>query len=110
MLGKITREALEGYLNCKYKAYLELAGEKGTISAYGQLIKEATILIRQTATEKLCACHREPGTKGINRLDRASLKQGLPQPCTSTGSYVPPILYFGSTAMFADGHFASSAA
>ena len=78
MLGKITRDVLEGYLDCKYKAYLKLAGEKGTISDYEQLIKEATILIHQTATDKLNACHRKAETKGINRLDRASLKQGLP--------------------------------
>jgi len=78
MLRKITRKVLEGYLDCKYKAYLKLAGEQGTISEYEQLIEEITILIHQTATDKLNACHRKTETKGINRLDRASLKQGLP--------------------------------
>jgi predicted RecB family nuclease len=78
MLGKITREVLEGYLDCKYKAYLKLTGEQGTISEYEQLTKEITILIHETATDKLNARHRKAETKAINLLDRAILKQGLP--------------------------------
>ncbi len=78
MLGKITREVVEDYLDCKYKAYLKLAGEKGTISDYEQLIKEVAIGMHQTATGKLNARHKKAETKGINRLDRASLKQALP--------------------------------
>ena len=78
MSEKITRDVLEAYLNCRHMAYLKLAGQKGTISAYGQLIKDATALIRQTATERLCARHRERKAKEINRLDRAILRQGLP--------------------------------
>lgn len=78
MLGKITREVLEGYLDCKYKAYLKLTDEQGTISEYEQLTKEITILIHETATDKLNARHRKAETKAINLLDRAILKQGLP--------------------------------
>lgn len=78
MLGKITRKVVEGYLDCKYKAYLKMAGEQGTISEYEQLIEEITIHIHETAIDKLNACHRKVKTKGINRLGRASLTQGLP--------------------------------
>ena len=78
MLGKITRKVVEGYLDCKYKAYLKMSGEQGTISEYEQLIEEITIHIHETAIDKLNACHRRVETKGINRLGRASLRQGLP--------------------------------
>lgn len=40
MTAKITREILEGYLNCRYKGHLKLAGEHGTRSDYEALLIE----------------------------------------------------------------------
>ena len=40
MRQKITREALEGYLNCSLKGCLTFRGEIGTRSEYQQLLDQ----------------------------------------------------------------------
>ena len=42
MATKITRDIMESYLNCKYKAHLKLAGQQGTMSDYELLLTELT--------------------------------------------------------------------
>jgi hypothetical protein len=37
---KITRDIIESYLNCKYKAYLKLTRQQGTKSDYELLLAE----------------------------------------------------------------------
>jgi hypothetical protein len=40
MCPKITRDVLEGYLECRYKGRLRLAGEPGEESDYQKLVLE----------------------------------------------------------------------
>ena len=79
MLGKITTDILESYCNCKFKSYLKLAGEKGKITEYEQLIKEARAVITYSAAVKLNIHHEENRTPIGIKLDRSVLKQGLPR-------------------------------
>ena len=52
---KITNEVLEGYLNCKYKGHLKLAGEAGTKSDYEAMTAAASQASREQAVAKLAA-------------------------------------------------------
>ena len=52
MATKITREVLEGYLNCKTKAHLKLAGQQGTMSDYEALLVATRQEVRQQAIEQ----------------------------------------------------------
>ena len=45
----ITNEVLEGYLNCKYKGHLKLAGESGTPSDYEAMTADARRASREEA-------------------------------------------------------------
>ena len=40
MVTKITRDIIESYLNCKYKAHLKLTRQQGTKSDYALLLAE----------------------------------------------------------------------
>jgi predicted RecB family nuclease len=48
---KITREVLEGYLNCRLKGYLTFRGEKGTRSEYQQLLDRSKQALRWAAED-----------------------------------------------------------
>ena len=49
MGGKITREVLESYLNCRLKGYLTFRGENGTGSEYQQLLDQSRQELRRAA-------------------------------------------------------------
>ena len=49
----ITRDILEAFLNCKYKAHLKLTGRAGTPSDFEVLMKEVRQELRQRASEGL---------------------------------------------------------
>jgi predicted RecB family nuclease len=53
MKAKITREILEAFLNCKFKAHLKLTGQHGTRTDYEELVAELRRNVRQTAISKL---------------------------------------------------------
>jgi predicted RecB family nuclease len=55
----ITREILEAYLNCKYKGYLKLIGQRGTASAYEVLATEVRKELRERASEGLVRRYRD---------------------------------------------------
>ena len=57
MATKITREILEGYLYCRTKGYLKLAGQQGSKSDYGELLAAARVEVRQMAIGKILARH-----------------------------------------------------
>src|SRR5262249_41805022 len=57
MATKITRDIVEAYLNCKYKAHLKLAGQFGTPSDYGQLMTASREEVRHLAIDKILARH-----------------------------------------------------
>jgi predicted RecB family nuclease len=51
MATKITREVLEGYLNCRLKGYLTFRGENGTRSEYQQLLDQSKQELRWAAED-----------------------------------------------------------
>jgi predicted RecB family nuclease len=55
MATKITRDVLEGYLNCKYKGHLKLVGQQGTKSDYENLLTERRADVRLAAFDKILA-------------------------------------------------------
>ena len=59
MPATITRDVLEGYLACRHKGHLKLAGEQGERSDYEVLLSESRERLRQAAMEKLLAGHKE---------------------------------------------------
>ena len=78
MDAKITREVLEGYLKCKYKGYLKLIREQGSLSSYELLQRESRELIRQAATDKLVTRYKEVDVISGTTLTLTVLKQGRP--------------------------------
>jgi predicted RecB family nuclease len=71
---KITNEVLEGYLNCKTKGRLKLAGEVGTRSDYEVMITEARQASREVALAKLVA--RFPDACRRGAVTTETLKNG----------------------------------
>src|SRR5436305_6174314 len=51
MATKITREVLEGYLNCRVKGHLTFRGEDGTRSEYQQLLDQSKQELRRAAED-----------------------------------------------------------
>jgi predicted RecB family nuclease len=75
---KITNEVLEGYLNCKYKGFLKLAGEQGTRSDYEAMLIEREAEVRQKAIDRIVVCHQEAEVARNIPLIAATLKAGPP--------------------------------
>src|SRR3954447_25718652 len=62
----ITRDILEAYLNCHYKGYLKLIGERGTKSEYELILTEVRQDLRQRAFDSLGRRYRcEEIMKGV---------------------------------------------
>jgi predicted RecB family nuclease len=76
MASKITSDVLEGYLNCRYRGHLKLAGERGTRSDYEALLAEQRADVRLRATEKILARHKEHEVARNVPLTAAALKPG----------------------------------
>jgi predicted RecB family nuclease len=78
MAAKITREALENFLHCKYKARLILAGEQGNKCDYERLLDESRQEVRRLAVEKILARHPNREVARDVPLNAATLRQGPP--------------------------------
>jgi hypothetical protein len=78
MAKKITRNILEAYLNCKFKAHLKLAGQKGNVSDYEALVISTRQEVTQQAVGKILA--RIPEGKVLRdvSLTAATLRVGSP--------------------------------
>jgi predicted RecB family nuclease len=76
MAAQITRDVLEGYLNCKYKAHLKLAVEQGIRSDYEGLLLERRGEVRRRAVDKIVARHKEDELARNVPLTAATLKRG----------------------------------
>jgi predicted RecB family nuclease len=72
---KIMREVLEGYLNCKTKGRLKLAGEPGDKSDYEAMTEEAGRAARERTIAKLVARFGEGDCRGA-AVTAATLKEG----------------------------------
>ena len=98
MATKITREVLEGYLECRYKGRLRLDGEEGERSDYERMTSEEEAEARTRGLTHLLSCHPEgeacrgatltaarpePGASGLPRRDP---RGRVRRPCGSTGS------------------------
>jgi predicted RecB family nuclease len=78
MATKISRDTIESYLNCKYKAHLKLAGESGTISDYESMTTAARAAMREQAIATLVARSGKGNACQGTTLTLATLKQGAP--------------------------------
>src|SRR4051794_20646510 len=76
MSMSITREVLEGYLECNYKGRLRLVCERGEESDYQKLISEEEVQARSLAFPHLLACHPEGESCRGARLTAADLGRG----------------------------------
>jgi predicted RecB family nuclease len=75
---KITRDVLEAYLHCKYKAHLKLDGEQGTPSEYGVFLTERREEARLQAIDRILARHGQDEVVRNVSLTAAALKAGPP--------------------------------
>ena len=76
MATRITRELVESYIHCKYKAHLKGAGQQGTPSDYGALLTSQTDEVRRKVTEKVLARHQEDEVARAVPLTAATLSRG----------------------------------
>ena len=76
MEPRITKDVLEGYLNCKLKGYLKLKGERGTRSDYETLMTALRDDLRARAYEKLLARHAGAAVLRGVKIETSTLKKG----------------------------------
>jgi predicted RecB family nuclease len=76
MPTKITRDSIESYLNCEFKAHLKLAGHQGTPPDYELLLAEARDRVRRQATDKIVAANPAGQVERDVALTPAVLKRG----------------------------------
>src|SRR6516165_270777 len=76
MARRLTREILEAHLHCRYKGYLNWAGEHAEPSGYGVLSAGLRADVRQQAIDRIAA--RQPGAAVVRGapLTAAVLKAG----------------------------------
>jgi predicted RecB family nuclease len=78
MSGKITNDVLEARLRCRYKAHLEMVGERGEPHDHEVLMQESRERLRQAATAKLLARHAGQEVPTGLPLTADLLNRGLP--------------------------------
>jgi predicted RecB family nuclease len=76
MATKITRDALESYLNCKTKAHLKLAGDQGSMSDYEGLLVATRREVRQKVTGNILTRHPEHEVARNITLTATALRAG----------------------------------
>src|SRR4051794_27997272 len=76
MATRITRELVESYIHCKYKAHLKMAGQQGTRSDYEALLTSRRGGVRGKVTEKILPRHQEGEGAGGVPLTAATLSRG----------------------------------
>ena len=72
MTMKITQDVIESYLHCRYKSYLKLAGEQGSLSDYEQFMRESRERVRLAGIKKLLLRHKEGDVLGVPRDTRST--------------------------------------
>jgi hypothetical protein len=76
MATRITRDALEAFLNCKFKAHLKLAGQQGSVSDYETRLILTRQEVRQQVIGKLLARYPEGEVALGITLTAAALRKG----------------------------------
>src|SRR4051812_20753484 len=74
----ITRDILEAYLNCHYKGYLKLIGERGTKCDYEVMATEVRQELRRRASEGLVRRYRGEDILRAPVITPATLGAGPP--------------------------------
>jgi predicted RecB family nuclease len=101
MAGKITREVLEGYLECKYKGRLRLAGEHREESDYLRMIAEEEAEARTRGLAHLLSCHPDGEACQGEALTFSALGRGAPLFLDATLEDGQVSLRFGAIARVA---------
>jgi len=78
MVATITRDILESYLNCRYKAHLRLRGELEIKSDYEKKLSAFRMRLRQVAIDKILAQHPTTAVPTEIPLNFANLRDGPP--------------------------------
>ena len=78
MAATITRDILESYLNCRYKAHLKLRGEPEITSDYEKMLSASRKGLKQIATDKILARHPATDVPTEIPLNFATLRDGSP--------------------------------
>jgi predicted RecB family nuclease len=76
MATKITSDVLEGYLRCKSKGHLKLAGQQGTKSDFEAMLTGLRAEVRLKAIDAIIARHRGDQVARNVPLTTANLKRG----------------------------------
>jgi predicted RecB family nuclease len=76
MAKKITKDVLESYLNCKYKAHLKLLGQEGAKSDYEMLLTTMRADVKLAATKRIFTRLSEAEVLRNVSLTTSTLKQG----------------------------------
>jgi predicted RecB family nuclease len=76
MVTKITKDVLEGYLNCRYKGHLKLAEQQGTGSDYELLLAESRDEVKRRAIDRILTNHPAEEVERDVVLTPAVLKRG----------------------------------
>jgi hypothetical protein len=75
---KITNEVVEGYLNCRFKGHLKLAGESSITSDYEAMTTAAREVSREQAVASLVTRFGEGDACRGTTVTAATLKKGAP--------------------------------
>jgi len=78
MAATITRDILESYLNCRYKAHLKLRGEPEITPDYEKMLSASRKRLKQIATDKILARHPATDVPTEIPLNFATLRDGSP--------------------------------
>lgn len=76
MTAMFTRDAVEAYLRCPFKAFLKLNGEQGTATDYEAMITTVSDMVRLAVIDRLAAQHSNDQIERGITLDAAALKHG----------------------------------
>jgi len=76
-MEKISRQALDNYFACKFKAHLTVSGARGVPSEYLNMARDQDRRFKRTAQQRLLKTHAEGAPKGVT-LTRSLLSVGYP--------------------------------
>jgi predicted RecB family nuclease len=76
MASKITKDALEAYINCKLKAYLKIKGDQGSPSDYASMLAQTRQAVRINVTAGISSLHRPDEVLSGIRLNSSALHAG----------------------------------
>lgn len=76
MEGKITRDVIESYIQCRYKAYLKLTGQQGGKSDYEMMLNGCRADLEREVVARILALNGEKQVVQETSLTPSLLRQG----------------------------------